>query len=285
MNPLSAAPPRPSATSVPPGDLELVLTAWHAATDRLQKTHEVLCSEVHRLTEELEVKNRELARKNRLADLGQMASHVAHEIRNGLSPVTLYLSWLRRRLGQDADGLRILDKLAAGCAEVQTTVSDMLSFASDREPNWRRFAFRDLIDELCGTLEPQFAAHHIAVHLDVPAMSVWADRDLLRRALINLLLNAVDVMPHGGGIWVTTYLGDGAFEVEVADSGPGVTPHIASRVFEPFFTTKSEGSGLGLAIVQRAAEAHGGEVFIKNCAEGGAAFTLRIPHRILEATS
>src|SRR5688572_11610423 len=76
----------PSGT-VAPGDLELVLAAWQNATERLQRTHEVLCSEVRRLTEELEVKNRELARKNRLADLGQMASHVAHEVRNGLSPI------------------------------------------------------------------------------------------------------------------------------------------------------------------------------------------------------
>src|SRR5687767_12008328 len=120
------ATPAPALAS---SDLEMVLSAWHAATERLQRTHEVLCAEVRRLTEELEIKNRELARKNRLADLGQMASHVAHEVRNGLSPITLYLSWLRRRLGDDVDGLRILDKLDAGCTEVQATVSDMLNFA------------------------------------------------------------------------------------------------------------------------------------------------------------
>ena len=77
-------------------DLQTVLAAWHGATVHLEQTHEALRTEVHRLTEELEVKNRELARKNRLADLGQMASHVAHEVRNNLVPVTLYLSLLRR---------------------------------------------------------------------------------------------------------------------------------------------------------------------------------------------
>jgi len=73
-----------------------VADAWQLATDRLQKTHETLRDEVRRLTDELEVKNRELARQNRLADLGQMAAHVAHEVRNSLAPVTLYLSLLRR---------------------------------------------------------------------------------------------------------------------------------------------------------------------------------------------
>jgi signal transduction histidine kinase len=282
---LPTAPPLGPPSNVDPGDLELVLAAWHNATERLQKTHEVLCAEVRRLTAELAIKNRELARKNRLADLGQMASHVAHEVRNGLSPVTLYLSWLRRRLSDDADGLRIIDKLEAGCTDVQTTVSDMLSFASDREPNWRRFALRELIDELCDTLAAQFSAHQIKVRVDVPTMTLWADRDLLRRALINLLLNAVDVMPDGGGIWITACAGGFGLDIEIADSGPGLSEEAIARVCEPFFTTKNEGSGLGLAIVQRVAEAHDGELFVKNCPEGGAAFTLRIPHRAMEAAA
>ncbi|RMG01352.1 MAG: hypothetical protein D6741_05320, partial [Planctomycetota bacterium] len=72
--------------------LDAVLAAWHAATVRLEQTHEALRQEVMRLTDELEKKNRELARKNRLADLGRMAAHVAHEIRNTLVPVSLYVS-------------------------------------------------------------------------------------------------------------------------------------------------------------------------------------------------
>src|SRR5580704_9779491 len=83
-------------------DLQTILAAWHTATLRLEQTHNALREEVQQLTAELEVKNRELARKNRLADLGQMASHVAHEVRNNLVPVTLYLSLLRRRLTSDA---------------------------------------------------------------------------------------------------------------------------------------------------------------------------------------
>ena len=83
-------------------DLQTVLTAWHEATLRLERTHETLRGEVERLRAELEAKNRELARKNRLADLGRMAAHVAHEVRNSLVPVNLYLSLLRRRLKADA---------------------------------------------------------------------------------------------------------------------------------------------------------------------------------------
>src|SRR6476619_7747279 len=95
-------------------DLEAVLNAWHTATLRLERTHETLCAEVARLNKELETKNRELARKNRLADLGQMASHVAHEVRNNLVPVSLYMSLLRRRLSDDSGSLEILAKIEAG---------------------------------------------------------------------------------------------------------------------------------------------------------------------------
>src|SRR5687768_4760534 len=85
-------------------DLQIILAAWQEATDRLQRTHEALQGEVRRLSDELEAKNNELARRNRLADLGQMASHVAHEVRNGLVPIKLYLSLLKRRVRDDAGG-------------------------------------------------------------------------------------------------------------------------------------------------------------------------------------
>ena len=80
------------------------------------------------------MKNRELARKNRLADLGQMASHVAHEVRNNLVPVTLYLSLLRRRIAGDPGSLEVLDKIAAGFTALDAMVNDLLHFTSDRDP-------------------------------------------------------------------------------------------------------------------------------------------------------
>src|SRR6187401_3791875 len=92
-------------------DLQTILQAWNSATERLQQTHELLRAEVKRLTDELEAKNRELARQNRLADLGQMASHVAHEVRNGLVPMKLYLDLLTRRIAGDAASRQIAGKL------------------------------------------------------------------------------------------------------------------------------------------------------------------------------
>lgn len=269
----------------PNSELEMILTAWHEATDRLQRTHEALRGEVARLSDELEAKNRELARKNRLADLGQMASHVAHEVRNGLAPVTLYFSLLRRRIQDDPACLSIMDKLESGFTALDTTVNDLLSFTSDRQPQLRLFPIAKLVKEVCESLAPQLAAQDVQIELDTSAqLAVYADRDMLRRALLNLVLNSVDVMASGGVLTITCCDSQYGVEIEVADSGPGLGDE-RMKIFEPFFTTKNDGTGLGLAIVQRIAEAHEGRVWASNCAEGGAAFTIHLPHSNLEAAA
>lgn len=267
-------------------DLHAVLAAWNSATDRLQQTHASLRTEVRRLTEELAAKNRELARKNRLADLGQMASHIAHEVRNSLVPLTLYLSLLRRRARADDGTLDILDKVEAGFTALEVTVTDLLQFTHDRDPVWRPFDLHRVVADACDGLRPQLDAQDVGVELDVPrGLIITADQEMIRRALLNLLLNAVDAMPEGGQIVITSWRGRGGLEIEVADSGPGIHNDLREQIFQPFFTTKSGGTGLGLAIVQRIAEAHRGSVFAHNCPEGGAAFTLRIPQRATEAAA
>jgi signal transduction histidine kinase len=266
--------------SEPEPDLAAILHAWNQATDRLERTHESLRAEVGRLTDELEAKNRELARHSRLADLGQMASHVAHEVRNSLVPMKLYLSLLRRRIASDAGSLDVLDKVTSGFTALEATVGDLLHFSSDREPQWLTFGVARLLDEVCQSLAPQLDAQGIQLEIDCPEqLGLRADRDMLRRAILNLVLNALDAMPSGGLLTITVCSTAAAIEIEVGDSGPGINAELLDRLFEPFFTTKSSGTGLGLAIVDRIAEAHGGQIAALNGAEGGAAFTLSIPYR------
>jgi signal transduction histidine kinase len=267
-------------------DLQAVLDAWQTATDRLQHTHAILQREVRRLSNELEIKNRELARKNRLADLGQMASHVAHEVRNSLVPLTLYLSLLRRQLQGHDDVSEILQKMSTGFSALETIVTDLLQFTAHRPPCWQVFPLDQLVREVCHDLEPQLAAQGIRTDVDIPwGLSITADRDMLRRATLNLILNALDAMPQGGELAVTGMSHRGSVELEIADSGPGITEDAERRLFEPFFTTKHSGTGLGLAIVERIASAHGGDVQASNCPQGGAAFTIRLPRHRMEAAA
>lgn len=268
----TAEPPRAAP------ELADLLDAWQTATSRLEKTHAQLRDEVARLTAELEVKNRELARRNRLADLGEMASHVAHEVRNSLTPITLYLSLLRRRLVDDAQGLDVLRKAEAGFTALEATVNDLLAFSAHRQPQPTTFLIDALVSEVLESLAPQLDAQAVDVEVDVPPSTpLCADREMMRRAILNLMLNSLDVMPHGGELVITACDGLEGFEIEVADSGPGVREEDQPRLFEPFFSTKETGTGLGLSVVAHVAEAHGGEAFAENCPEGGAAFTIRLP--------
>jgi signal transduction histidine kinase len=283
----SDGPAADAALALGPGvDLETVLAAWHTATLRLERTHETLCGEVARLTKELEIKNRELARKNRLADLGQMAAHIAHEVRNNLVPVSLYMSLLRRRLSDDPGSQDILAKIEAGFTALDATVNDLLNFTAHRQPQWQTFMVGDVVSEVCESLEPQLEAQMIDVDIDVPPNTLLtADRELIRRALVNLVLNAIDAMPDGGSLVITSYDNARGFELEVADSGPGLSDEVKRRAFEPFYSTKQNGTGLGLAFVQHVAEAHGGTITAANCPDGGAAFTIKIPRRAMRAAA
>ena len=267
-------------------NLETVLSAWHAATIRLEKTHESLRAEVQRLSDELEIKNRELARKNRLADLGQMASHVAHEVRNNLVPVTLYLSLLRRRIGVDPGVVDVLDKIEAGFSALDVTVNDLLHFTSDRDPVLQQFGVKNLADEIRASLLPQLSAQSIDTAIDVPER-IWitADRHMLRRAVLNLVLNAVDAMPDGGTLEISAIEGPDGVEVRVSDTGHGMSDGTRQKAFEPFFTTKQGGTGLGLAIVYRIAEVHRGSVRADAGACGGSTFTLYFPRLVNEAAA
>ncbi len=268
----------PLVNVVEPADLQIILAAWTEATDRLQRTHEVLQDEVRRLTDELEEKNRELARRNRLADLGQMASHIAHEVRNGLLPIKLYLSLLRRKIGDAEQAVQIVDKVTAGVGALETIVNELLNFSADRDIQPCEIACAGFLQEIVESLQPQFAAQRIDVRTDVPDdLSLAADPDMLRRGVLNLVLNALDVLPSGGELTLSAAANEAGWQLEVADSGPGIPEEAFPRLFDPFFTTKATGTGLGLAIVERIAEAHHGTLTAANRVQGGAVFTLHLP--------
>ncbi|PQO34845.1 sensor histidine kinase [Bremerella cremea] len=267
-------------------DLRDLLQCWDKATARLQETHESLRKEVTRLTDELEVKNRELARKNRLADLGLVASHIAHEVRNGLMPLTLYTGMLKRNLGADQESARVIGKIESGLTVLNTTVDDLLHFTADRQPNRSYVPTSELIREVCEDLAPQLQAQEVQLRLDLTDRDMLlSDKDMLKRAFLNLTLNALDVMPKGGILTITSQVNFGHLEIEFADTGCGITSGDVRRIFDPFFSTKSTGTGLGLAIVQRVMEVHEGQVSAMNCPDFGAAFTLMFPIKAMKAAA
>lgn len=264
-------------------ELQAVLMAWHSATVRLEQTHHALREEVKRLTDELESKNRQLAKKNRLADLGRMAAHVAHEVRNNLVPVTLYLSLLERRLEPDDTSRQLLDKVTAGFAELQSTVTDLLYFTSDSGPAMTRFSLRDAIDEVIVSLSEQLVAQEISTEISVPTeATILADADMFRRAILHLVRNAIDSMSGGGALAVTVRNEGQETWIEIGDTGEGLFDPDVDDAFEPFVEPRRGGTGLELAIVQRITEVHGGHAAAVARPEGGAIMTICIPNDIPE---
>jgi signal transduction histidine kinase len=144
--------------------------------------------------------------------------------------------------------------------------------------HWGSFPLRELVEEVCQPLASQLTEQAVQIIIDIPSgQRMSADRALLRRAVRNLVLNAVEAMPDGGTLVATSAAGPQAIELEIADTGPALSDEQRQQAFELNPTSQRGGTGWGLAVVHRIAELHGGSVTAANCPDGGVAFTLRIP--------
>jgi signal transduction histidine kinase len=248
----------------------------------------------------LEEKNRQLAKKNRLADLGQMAGHVAHEVRNHLVPLTLYLSLLRRQLTNTDSSQRIptgsltstqlLDKVDTNLVAMRTMVQDLLNFTANRQPQYTTILLEAIVGGLFEEIQAQCQAQGIALFCRIPNdVTLTCDVEMLRSALRNLLLNAVDALANGGNLIVEVERDNEILRIHVMDDGEGIATELMSRVFDPFYTTKPTGTGLGLSIVERIMESHGGMIRVQGREPRGTCFSLLFPslrlNRACEGTS
>ncbi len=265
------------------GQLQAILSAYNETTNKLHASYEKLKSEVNLLRERLRQKDEQLERKSRLAALGEMAAGMAHEIRNPLGAVQLYASLLEGELQGQDESLQWVRKIANGVRSLDTIVNDILAFTQDQDCQKTEVDFTALLADTIDYVRPQIKDS--GVEIDVTGvrqnLHIMADVTMFMRALMNLLLNAVDAVREDGLVRVTAdyekYNEDFAVMITVSDNGDGIKPELMSRIFNPFFTTKDTGTGLGLAIVHRLIECHGGIITAGNRAEGGACFTIMLP--------
>ena len=265
---------------VPPDELREAFALFSETSAKLSEAYQELQNQVAHLSAELATANGELARRERLSALGEMAAQLAHQLRTPLAAALLYVGHLARPGLAEADRLRFAEKALSRLRYLERLVQDMLSFVRGQQGAPGAVAVQGLLDELEQVMEPQATLQGVALQLasEPEPLVVWADRPAILGALINLMENALQASPPGSVIRLSVSSHGSPFVAfRVEDQGTGIAEDIKTRLFEPFFTTRGEGSGLGLAIVKQTAEAHGGWVEVESEPGKGSLFTLFLP--------
>lgn len=240
-----------------------------------------LVDDLKRSFDELADAQRTLVERERLAALGELSAVIAHEVRNPLAIIWNSLGTLRHKLQPTGDVATLLDIVREESDRLNRLVSDLLDYARPNLAELRRSELAPLIRDAVEAARTASDDSQVQVLIDVPdgLPHVLADARLLRQALVNLVINAVQAMPDGGVVTLVAVADREArtVRIDVADQGEGLSPEAHARLFEPFFTTKATGTGLGLMLVKRIVDAHGGEVVVAARAERGTIFSLRLP--------
>ncbi|HEX7379797.1 MAG TPA: ATP-binding protein [Pirellulales bacterium] len=228
-----------------------------------------------------------LLHAEKLASVGKLAASVAHEIRNPLTSIKMWLFWLRRSTQPDGEALEAFDTVAREIDRLESVVRNFLEFTRPPTLSPRPCRLAELMDAALQLIAHRLSAHKITLRRSAGCENceVMADPDQFKQVLINLLDNAIDAMPDGGEIRIASERevdrsGVPMAVVFVSDSGPGIPADVAARIFEPFFSTKKEGTGLGLCIAANVLARHNGRLALRSdaaVAAGGASFAVYLP--------
>ncbi|HKN01250.1 MAG TPA: ATP-binding protein [Candidatus Binataceae bacterium] len=210
---------------------------------------------------------------NRLARLGTLISGLAHQLRSPLNGMNMRLELLRHETG-DA-GAKHIDKLRHEVTRLDEAVEALLRFMRPEQLKLSDFDMNELLKELGARVNTDRVK--VEYQLDPALPSVRADRGLIYEALTNLITNAEQAMPDGGGLTLASRLQGSAVELTIADHGPGIAKEQLDQIFDLYYTTKAGGSGLGLPFAMRAIELNGGKIAIDSELGQGTVCKVTIP--------
>ncbi len=249
----------------------------------LRERQSRLAGDYARVRAELAERERDAQRSARLVAMGELAGHVAHEIRNPLNTIHLTAQELERdpTLG---DGLRArLEDVRAESQRIEAIVRQFLDFARPRRPQPEWLDLAEAVRGAARAAEPLGSSRRVRVESAGGPVRAWLDPLLLGEILDNLLRNACEASPTGGRVRIEATSRGRDVIVSVEDDGPGVPVELRERIFDPYYTTKASGTGLGLSIVAQLAAAMGGGVGVVDAPGAGARFELRFPAARSEA--
>jgi len=219
--------------------------------------------------------------------VGQLASGIAHEIRNPLNYISLAIDHLKSEFvallpGQRDEMETLTDKIKEEVRRVNYMVLNFMNYGRPLKLRIAEFSYPELIRKALPLLQGKLAEQRIEVVTnlasDLPMME--ADQELMRNCLFNFINNAAQAMPEGGEITLgAVYDAAGQFRLTFADRGQGIAAEDIEKIFQPYFTTKEAGIGLGLAITERIVREHGGSITVESSPGKGTTFTVILPVR------
>lgn len=219
----------------------------------------------------------QLRHESGLARIGELAAVLAHEVKNPLAAVSGAIQMLAGLLPPEGEEQRVVEEVLQRIDGLSNLMSDLLLYARPPQPSIMPIDVAELLQSVVSFLKADPAWQGVDVALDGKPARIAADPHLVKIALQNLLMNAMQAMRGRGTIGVIVSEVGHMAHVDVVDSGPGMSAAVQARVFTPFFTTKARGTGLGLATVRRIAESHSGAVSILRTSASGTAMRLSIP--------
>jgi two-component system nitrogen regulation sensor histidine kinase NtrY len=263
---------------------EVAAGNWRAHVD-VRSGDEIgeLAAAFNQMTRELLDQRERLVQSERVAAWRELARRLAHELKNPLFPLQITIENMQRARDRYPDQFdevfrESCQTLLAELANLKSIVSRFSDFSKMPQPERQPVDLNGLVREVMKLFEAQLAEQNVTprVELDANLPAAEADPAQIRRALQNLVLNALDAMPSGGALTVRTARAGGGLRIEVADTGSGLTPEECGRLFTPYYTTKQHGTGLGLAIVQSVVSDHGGTITVESQPGKGATFRIEL---------
>jgi len=268
------------ATNMLAQDLPPVALTEEGDLHHLHDQMQGVVRDIEQVVEKLQQREREVLRAEQLAAVGQLATGVAHELRNPLTSIKMLVQTNREEIKSRGLPVDDLDIIELEIRRMQKCLQTFLDFARPPKLERQPLDLAQAVERTFALVGGRASKQHVRLQFNPPAAPVVvdADEEQFQQLLVNLALNALDVMPMGGVLEVVIQPAiKGQVELRLCDTGPGISPELLPRLFQPFVSGKETGLGLGLVISRRIAEGHGGTLHAFNRPEGGAGFVLRLP--------
>jgi hypothetical protein len=215
----------------------------------------------------------------RLSAISRLTAGVAHEIKNPLNAIALHLEVLRSKLATRGEPAPEIDVIASEIRRLDRVVKTFLDFTRPIAPAMRAVNLSGVAEEVVRLVEPQAQRRNVRIETSLPAfpVTVWGDPDLLKQALLNVVVNGVEAMEGHGRLQVELRRAGRECVLSVTDEGAGIPPELQGKIFNLYFSTKESGSGIGLAVAFQAVQVHNGTIEFRSEPGAGSTFWLRFP--------